>query len=48
MADYRLTQTGNEVQQILNNAAMQSQVTAETERAQSAEQALGRSVGQNA
>lgn len=48
MADYRLTQTGNEVQQILNNAAMQSQVTAETERAQVAEQALGRSVEQNA
>ena len=47
MADYRLTQTGNEVQQILNNAAMQSQVTAETERAQRAEQALGRSVEQN-
>lgn len=48
MADYRLTQTGNEVQEILNNAAMQSQVTAEKERAQDAERALGRSVEQNA
>ena len=33
MADYRLTQSGDEVQEILNNAVMQSQLNAETERA---------------
>ena len=40
MADYRLTQSGDEVQNILNNATPQSDLTAETERAQVAEQAL--------
>ena len=33
MADYRLTQSGDEVQEILDNAVMQSQLNAETERA---------------
>ena len=40
MADYRLTQSGDEVQNILNNATPQSDLTAETERAQGAEQTL--------
>ena len=40
MADYRLTQTGDQVQEILNNATPQSDLTAETERAQGAEQTL--------
>ena len=40
MADYRLKQSGNEVQDILDNAAMRAQLTAETERAQNAEQQL--------
>ena len=40
MEDYRLTQTGQEVQDILNNAAMQSELTAETERATEAEETL--------
>ena len=40
MADYRLTQTGDEVQRILNNATPQSDLTAEVERAQNAEQQL--------
>ena len=40
MADYRLTQSGNEVQQILNNAVMQSELTSESERAAGAEQQL--------
>jgi len=40
MADYRLKQSGNEVQDILDNAAMRAQLTAETERAQQAEQQL--------
>jgi hypothetical protein len=34
MADYRLTQSGDQVQEILNNAAMQSDLTAEQERAE--------------
>ena len=40
MADYRLKQSGDEVQNILDNAAMQAQLTEETERAQQAEQQL--------
>ncbi|MEE0871578.1 MAG: hypothetical protein U0L52_09465, partial [Bacteroidaceae bacterium] len=40
MAGYRLRQSGEEVQGILDNAAMRAQLTAETERAQSAEQQL--------
>ena len=40
MADYRLKQSGNEVQDILDNAAMRAQLTAETERAQTVEQQL--------
>ena len=40
MADYRLKQSGNEVQDILDTAAMRAQLTAETERAQQAEQQL--------
>ena len=40
MADYRLTQSGDEVQNILNTSTPQSDLTAETERAQGAEQTL--------
>ena len=40
MAGYRLRQSGDEVQGILDNAAMRAQLTAETERAQQAEQQL--------
>ena len=40
MEDYRLEQTGQEVQNILNGAAMQSDLTAEVERAQGAEGTL--------
>ena len=40
MADYRLKQSGDEVQEILNNSTPQSELTAETERAQQAEQQL--------
>ena len=40
MADYDLTQTGQEVQDILDGAAMQTDLTAETERAELAEQSL--------
>ena len=40
MADYRLTQSGDEVQNILDNAAMRSQVTQETERASGVENQL--------
>jgi len=40
MADYRLTQSGDEVQEILNNSTPQADLTAETERAQNAEQQL--------
>ena len=40
MADYRLTQSGDEVQSILNNSTPQSALAAETERAQGAEQTL--------
>ena len=40
MEDYRLEQSGQEVQDIMNGAAMQSDLTAETERATEAEQTL--------
>ena len=40
MADYRLKQSGDEVQSILDNAALRAQLTAETERATTAEQTL--------
>lgn len=40
MADFDLNQTGQEVQDILNGAAMQTDLTAETERAELAEQTL--------
>ena len=40
MEDYRLEQSGQEVQDILNGAAMQTDLTAETERATDAEQTL--------
>lgn len=40
MADYRLTQTGDQVQDILNNSTPQSELTAETQRAELAEQTL--------
>ena len=40
MADFDLTQTGQQVQDILDGAAMQSDLTAETERAEAAEQSL--------
>ena len=40
MADYRLTQSGDQVQSILNNAAMQEALANETTRAEEAEQQL--------
>ena len=40
MADYRLKQSGDEVQSILDNAVMQSELTAESTRATDAEQTL--------
>ena len=40
MEDYRLTQSGQEVQDVLNGAAMQVDLTAETERATEAEHTL--------
>ena len=40
MADFDLNQTGQEVQDILDGAAMQTDLTAETERAELAEQTL--------
>jgi hypothetical protein len=40
MEDYRLEQSGQEVQDILNGAAMQTNLTAENERAELAEQTL--------
>ena len=40
MADYRLEQTGDQLQEILNTATPQSDLTAETNRAQGAEQTL--------
>ena len=47
MADYRLTQSGDEVQNILDNAAMRSQVTQETERATGAENQLQQNINLN-
>ena len=44
MADYRLHQTGDEIQRILDNATPQSDLTAETERAQQAEQQLQQNI----
>ena len=44
MADYRLSQSGDEVQSILNNAAMRSQVNEETERATGAENQLQQNI----
>ena len=40
MADFDLTQSGQEIQSILDGAAMQTDLTAETERAEQAEQQL--------
>lgn len=40
MENYNLTQTGQEVQEILDNATPQSELTTETQRAQLAEQTL--------
>lgn len=48
MEKYNLTQTGQEVQNILNNATPQSNLAAEVERAQEAERLLGESIQQNA
>ena len=48
MADYRLTKTGDEVQQILNTATPQSDLTAETQRATSAEQVLQSNINSEA
>ena len=47
MADYRLSQSGDEVQGILNNAAMRSQVTHEIERATGAENQLQQNINSN-
>ena len=44
MADYRLHQTGDEVQRILDNATTQSELTAETERATDAENQLQQNI----
>ena len=44
MADYRLSQSGDEVQDILNNATPQSDLTAETERATGAETQLQQNI----
>ena len=48
MEKYNLTQTGQEVQDILNNATPQSDLTVEVERAQEAERLLGEGIQQNA
>ena len=48
MEGYNLTQTGQEVQDILNNATPHSELTTEVERAQEAERVLGEGVQQNA
>ena len=44
MADYRLSQSGDEVQGILDNATPQSDLTAETERATGAENQLQQNI----
>ena len=48
MADYRLTQSGDEVQSILNNSTPISDLQAETERAQGAEQTLQQNIDNEA
>ena len=48
MADYRLTQSGDEVQNILDNAALRAQLTAETERATGAETQLQQNINAEA
>lgn len=48
MEKYNLTQTGQEVQNILNNATPQSDLASEVERAQEAERLLGEGIQQNA
>jgi hypothetical protein len=48
MEKYNLTQTGQEVQNILNNATPQSDLATEVERAQEAERLLGEGIQQNA
>ena len=44
MADYRLTQSGDEVQEILNNSTPQADLNAETERATGAEHQLQQNI----
>jgi hypothetical protein len=48
MADYRLTQSGDEVQRILDNATPQSELAAETQRATEAEQTLQQNINTEA
>ena len=48
MADYRLSQTGDEVQNILNTATPVSSLEEESQRAQGAEQANTRAINQEA
>ena len=48
MADYRLTQTGDQVQEILNNATMRSELAAEIGRATGAEQTLQQNINAEA
>jgi hypothetical protein len=48
MEKYNLTQTGQEVQDILDNAIPQSDLAEEVERAQEAERLLGEGIQQNA
>ena len=48
MADYRLTQSGDQVQSILNNAAMQEALANETTRAEEAEQQLQTNINSEA
>ena len=48
MADYRLTQTGDQVQEILNNATMRSELAVEIERATGAEQTLQQNINAEA
>jgi hypothetical protein len=48
MADYRLTQSGDEVQRILDKATPQSELAAETQRATEAEQTLQQNINTEA
>ena len=48
MADYRLTQSGDEVQRILDSATPQSELAAETQRATEAEQTLQQNINTEA